>query len=142
MSAARSGGMKAPLIGAGLLASLGAVVLLIALFGGKTSPRGHIMKNYKKVSSGTYQSSKTPLRVSREIVGKYRTKDRVYTPSGVFLRYHNVVVGILPEGRGSRITLDRPARGYARYHSYVGGTWGGTGGRSSSFRGGGPGEGK
>jgi hypothetical protein len=134
--------MKGPLIGAGLMALLGAVILLIAMFGGKVSPRDYITKNYKKVSAGTYQSSKTPLQVSETIVDKYKTKERVYTPAGVFLRYHNAVVGVLPDGKGSRITLDTPDRGYARYHSYVGGNWGGAGGRASSFRGGGPGEGK
>ncbi|MEW2352601.1 DUF4247 domain-containing protein [Spirillospora sp. NPDC029432] len=130
------------MIGAGLVALFGAIVLLIALFGGKTSPRGYIAKHYKKVSAGTYSSPKAPLAVAEDIVDRNGTKDRVYTPTGVFLRYHNAVVGILPEGRGSKITLDAPARGYARYHSYVGGSWGGSGGRATSFRGGGPGEGK
>jgi hypothetical protein len=134
--------MQGPLIGAGLLASLGAVILLIAMFGGKVSPRDHIAKKYTKVSAGTYKSPKSPLQVSNEIIRRHKTKERVYSPAGVFLRYHNVVVGILPDGRGSRITMDTPARGYARYHSYVGGNWGGSGGRASSFRGGGPGEGK
>lgn len=94
------------------------------------------------MSAGTYASPETPLKVAGEIGRKYKTEERVYTPTGVYLRYHNVIVGILPDGKGSRITLDTPERGYARYHSAVGGTWGGPGGKtSSSFRGGGPGGG-
>ncbi|HLV73911.1 uncharacterized protein DUF4247 [Actinomadura hallensis] len=134
--------MRTPLIGAGLLASLGTAILLIALFAGKTSPRGHIDGNYRKVAAGTYASPKTPLRVAGEIVGKHPTKERVYTPNGVYLRYHDAVVGIVPvAGGGSRITVDTPERGYARYHSAVGGDWGGPGGRAAFFRGGGPGGG-
>lgn len=133
--------MRKPLIGSGLLASLGVAVLLIAMFAGRVSPRDHIAGHYRKVSAGTYASSKPPLAVAGDIVKKYRTSERVYTPNGVYLRYYNVVVGILPDGRGSRITLDTPERGYARYHSTVGGTWGGSGGKATSFRGGGPGGG-
>ncbi|GAA2420691.1 hypothetical protein GCM10010191_34990 [Actinomadura vinacea] len=135
-------GWKKPLIGASVLVVLGAVVLVIALFAGRTSPRGWIPGKYERVAADTYRSPKAPLAVAREIVRKYETDERVYSPSGVFLRYHDAVVGILPDGTGSRITLDTPDRGYARYHSYVGGSWGGPGGRAGSFRGGGPGEGK
>ncbi|MFC5749461.1 DUF4247 domain-containing protein [Actinomadura rugatobispora] len=134
-------GMKAPVIGSLVLAGLGAIVLLIALFAGRTSPRGWIPDTYTRVADDTYASQRPPLTVSREILRRFETDERVYTPNGVFLRYHNAVVGILPDGRGSRITLDTPDRGYARYHSSVGGHWGGPGGRASSFRGGGPGEG-
>ncbi|MGP4023889.1 DUF4247 domain-containing protein [Actinomadura sp. 3N407] len=133
--------MKGSLIGAGLLASFGVMILLIAMFAGRTSPRGDIADDYRKVSDGTYSSSKTPLAVAQEITEKHKTDERVYTPNGIYLRYHNAVVGILPAAGGSRITLDTPARGYARYHSAVGGTWGGPGGKVSSFRGGGPGGG-
>jgi hypothetical protein len=137
----KRGGLKGHAIGAVLLAGLGAIVLVVAL-SGRTSPRGWIPQNYARVAPGTYQASEPPLRVADRIVTRYKTRDRVYTPGGVFLRYHNAVIGILPSGRGSRITVDDPDRGYARYHSSVGGFWGGPGGRVSSFRGGGPGEGK
>lgn len=133
--------MRPWLVGAGLLASLGALILVLALFAGRVSPRDHIDDRYRKVSDGTYASQKPPLTVASEIVREHRTDERVYTPNGIYLRYHDVVVGILPDGRGSRITLDTPERGYARYHSSVGGSWGGPGGRASSFRGGGPGGG-
>lgn len=133
--------MKGPLTWAGLLASLGVMILLIATFAGRTSPRGDIPDDYRKVADGTYSSPKKPLAVAQEIIEKHKTDERVYTPNGIYLRYHNAVVGILPAAGGSRITLDTPARGYARYHSAVGGTWGGPGGKAASFRGGGPGGG-
>lgn len=138
---AKKGGLRPHAVGAVLLAVLGVTVLLLALFAGRTSPRGWIPQNYTRVASGTYASRDAPLSVAGRIVQRFKTKDRVYTPGGVFLRYHDAVVGILPNGPGSRITVDDPDRGYARYHSSVGGTWGGSGGRVSSFRGGGPGEG-
>ncbi|TDC46328.1 DUF4247 domain-containing protein [Actinomadura sp. KC345] len=133
--------MKGSLIGAGLLASLGAMILLIAAFAGRVSPRDDIADDYKKVSDRTYSSEKAPLAVAGEIVRKNETDERVYTPNGIYLRYYNAVVGILPNAGGSRITVDTPERGYARYHAVVGGNWGGPGGRASSFRGGGPGGG-
>lgn len=133
--------MKPWLVGAGLLASLGALILVLALFAGRVSPRDDIADDYRKVADGTYASGKPPLRVAEEIVSKHKTDERIYTPNGIYLRYYDVVVGILPDGNGSRITLDTPERGYARYHSSVGGTWGGPGGKASSFRGGGPGGG-
>jgi hypothetical protein len=134
--------LKGPAIGASILAALGVVVLLLAMFAGRTSPRGWIPEQYTRVAPGTYRSASPPLNVASTLVNRFETKDRVYTPGGVFLRYHDAVVGILPNGRGSRITVDDPDRGYARYHSSVGASWGGPGGRASSFRGGGPGEGK
>ncbi|TDC78216.1 DUF4247 domain-containing protein [Actinomadura sp. 7K507] len=133
--------MKGPLIGAGLLASLGAITLLIATFAGKVSPRDDIADDYKKVSDRTYSSEKSPLVVAGEIVDENKTDERVYTPNGIYLRYYNAVVGVLPSAGGSRITVDDPDRGYARYHAAVGGTWGGPGGKAASFRGGGPGGG-
>ncbi|GLZ07049.1 lipoprotein [Actinomadura sp. NBRC 104412] len=138
----RERGLKGPAIGSMLLVGLGVTVLLLALFAGRTSPRGWIPQNYTRVAPGTYQAQDPPLRVASRITSRFKTEHRVYTPGGIFLRYHNAVVAILPSGRGSRITVDDPDRGYARYHSSVGGAWGGPGGRASSFRGGGPGEGK
>ncbi|MEU5880420.1 DUF4247 domain-containing protein [Spirillospora sp. NPDC047279] len=67
---------------------------------------------------------------------------------GIFLQYPKTVVGVLPDGAGSRITVDGPDRGYRRYNSYVGSHWTspGSGGwnrnGTASFRGGGPGSGK
>ncbi|MFI0411018.1 DUF4247 domain-containing protein [Actinomadura sp. 3N508] len=123
------------------MASLGALIILIATFATGVSPRGHITSHYRKVSSDTYRSPDTPLKVAEDIVWKHKTDERIYTPTGIYLRYPGVIVGILPDGRGSRITVDDPDRGYARYHSTVSGSWGGPGGKVSSFRGGGPGGG-
>ncbi|MGI5167506.1 DUF4247 domain-containing protein [Spirillospora sp. CA-253888] len=135
--------MKRALIGGGLLAALGVVILLAALLTGGSSPKKWIAGNYAKAGPGTYRSPDTTLRTAQRISAKFRPADRASDPTGVYLRYRDLVVGVLPQaGGGARITLDTPARGYARYHSSVGGRWGGPGGSASTFRGGGPGEGK
>ncbi|HEY8479951.1 MAG TPA: DUF4247 domain-containing protein [Spirillospora sp.] len=133
--------MRPWLVGAVLLASLGTLILALATFKGAVSPRDDIAAKYRRVSADTYVSDKPPLVVASEIIAKNGTDERIFTPNGVYLRYEKEIVGILPEDGGSRITIDDPDRGYARYHSSVGGSWGGSGGRASSFRGGGPGGG-
>ncbi|WP_067827508.1 DUF4247 domain-containing protein [Actinomadura kijaniata] len=134
--------MKRALIGGGLLAGLGALILLIALFAGGSSPKGWISRTFPKTGPDTYRSADGPLRTAERIAAKHKPDDRVTDPTGVYLRYRSAIVGVRPAGAGSRITVDTPARGYARYHSSLGGRWGGPGGRASTFRGGGPGEGK
>ncbi|WP_030172876.1 DUF4247 domain-containing protein [Spirillospora albida] len=116
------------------------------------SPENWIGKKYKKVSAGTYHSGKAPKAVAAEIGRKHKPIDTVdslgRSGGGLFLRYPDLVVGVLPDGTGSRITVDDPDSGYRRYHSHVGVLWiapgshGWTSGGAASFRGGGPGSGK
>ncbi|MEU8800278.1 DUF4247 domain-containing protein [Spirillospora sp. NPDC048819] len=133
---------------------LAAVLIVPALGGCGTSNREWIADKYTRTGSDTYRSSKAPQAVASEISRKFKPIDRVSDLStrgsagGIFLQYPKLVVGVLPSGSGSRITVDSPRRGYSRYHSHVGGIWrspGSNGWTSSgvaSFRGGGPGSGK
>lgn len=129
-------------VGGGLLAGLGILVLIGALISGSTSPRGWINSHYKRTAAGTYQAPGHPTKVAGDIARRFRPTDRAYDPSGVFLRYPEVVVAVLPAAGGSRVLVDSSRRGYARWYGYVGGRWGGPGGSASFFRGGGPGDGK
>ncbi|RAY14464.1 DUF4247 domain-containing protein [Actinomadura craniellae] len=134
--------MKRGLIGGGLLAGLGAVILVGVLVSNSTSPRSWIAGKYTKVNATTFRAAAPPAKVAGEIARKFKPSDRVYVPAGAFLRYPKVMIAVLPDGRGSRISIETPDRGYRNHHSAVSGRWGGPGGRASLFRGGGPGEGK
>ncbi|GAA2075901.1 DUF4247 domain-containing protein [Actinomadura alba] len=135
--------MKKWYIAGGLVAGLGVIALVGALVSGGSSPRGWIAKNYTRTAADTFRASGMPTKVASDISRKHRPADRIYDPSGVFLRYPKVIVAVLPDGvQGSRITVDDADRGFRRYYSYVGARWGGPDGRISSFRGGGPGAGK
>ncbi|WP_019629553.1 DUF4247 domain-containing protein [Actinomadura atramentaria] len=134
--------MRRALIGGSLISGLGAVIVAVALLAGGASAGSYIKSHYSRIGVGTYRSPSPPAVVAAQIIRKNRPYDRAYDPGGIFLRYRSEVVGILPDGTGSRITVEDPERGYRHYHSSVGGRWGGVGGRASTFRGGGPGSGK
>ncbi|WP_233526067.1 DUF4247 domain-containing protein [Actinomadura spongiicola] len=139
------------MIGAGCAAAL--TVLALGGCGG-TSQESWIGDKYKKAGTDTYRSPKAPQTVATEINKKFRAIDRVDSlatrgaAGGIFLRYPKLVVGVLPNGPGSQITLSTPRRGYDRYYSHVSGYWarpgsnGWTSGGAANFRGGGPGSGK
>jgi hypothetical protein len=135
--------MKGSLIGGGLLAAVGAGVLAVSLISSNASPRGWISSHYARTGTAdVFRADRAPSLVAGAISREFKPLDRAYDPAGAFLRYPTVMVAVLPDGRGSRIELMPVDRGYRHYHSYVGGRWGGVGGRASSFRGGGPGSGK
>lgn len=133
---------------------LAAVLTVLALGGCGSSKSSWIEDKYDKIGSDTFRSSKAPPAVATEINNKFRSIDRVDdlatkgAAGGIFLRYPKLVVGIVPDGSGSRITVDKPRRGYSRYHSHVAGVWsspgsnGWTSSGAANFRGGGPGSGK
>ncbi|TDD76681.1 DUF4247 domain-containing protein [Actinomadura darangshiensis] len=135
-------------------AVVAAVVTATALSGCGQSQKSWLGDKYTKMGSGQFRSPKPPQTVAGEIGRKFKPIDRVSgmttvgSGGGIFLRYPKLVVGVLPNGPGSRITLDNARSGYNRYHSYVGNRWSrpGSGGWTSSgaasFRGGGPGSGK
>lgn len=136
-------GVKRSLIGGGLLAGVGAVILAVSLISSSNSPKGWISSHYSRTAvADTYRADQAPSRVAGAISRRFKPLDRAYDPAGAFLRYPTVMVAVLADGRGSRVEVLPVDRGYRRYHSYVGGRWGGPGGRASSFRGGGPGSGK
>ncbi|GAA4133175.1 DUF4247 domain-containing protein [Actinomadura keratinilytica] len=138
----------------GVAAAAIALIVLIAVLVGDGGPRGFIADRYTRVATDTYRSPKPPRTVAHEINAKYKAIDRVDDldtlgrNGGVFLRYPKLVVGVLPDGTGSRITVDAPTPGYGRYYRHVSSHWsvpgsnGWTSSGRASFRGGGPGSGK
>jgi len=128
-------------VGGGIVAVLGTIVLVAAAFSGNTSPDRWISSHYTRVGDGVYRANGSPLSVAAAISRKFKPSDRIYEPSGVFLRYPKHIVAVLPVAGGSQILVDDVDRGYRRHHSSVGSRWGGSGGRASIFRGGGPGGG-
>lgn len=135
-------------------AVLAAAVTTAALGGCGQSESSWIAGKYSRAGAGAYHSPKAPYAVASEIGRKFKPIDRVDdmaamgAAGGIFMRYPNLVVGVLPDGAGSRITVDNPRSGYGRYYSHVGGRWSSPGSHgwnsrgAASFRGGGPGSGK
>ena len=131
-----------------------AALTTVALGGCGNAQASWIGDKYTKAGRDTYRSPKAPQSVASEISRKFRPIDRVDdtltrgAAGGIFLRYPKLVVGVLPNGPGSRITVDKPRSGYNRYYSHVGGRWSSPGSNgwnsrgAASFRGGGPGSGK
>ncbi|WP_412520010.1 DUF4247 domain-containing protein [Actinomadura madurae] len=135
-------------------AMVAAAVTVATLGGCGTSEKSWIADKYTKTGSDTYRSGKPPQTVASEIGRKFKPIDRVDDMAtmgangGIFMRYPKLVVGVLPNGAGSRITVDSARRGYSRHYSHVSGRWsspgsnGWTSSGAASFRGGGPGSGK
>ncbi|GAB3978008.1 DUF4247 domain-containing protein [Plantactinospora veratri] len=131
----------------GAFALVGALVAGFAIFYGNFSPRGYVQDRYARAAAQdigrdatAYRSDKSPTVVADEITGAWRPADRYVDASGVYLRYDEDSVVILPLAGGSLILLERLVTAYPRYSSTVGNAWGW--GRGSSVRGGGPGAGK
>ena len=126
---------------------VGALVAAFAIFYGNFSPRGYVEDRYTRASSRdigrdavAYTSPKSPSQVSKDITDAWQPADQYVDGSGVYLRYDDDSVVILPIAAGSVILLERMATAYPRYHNVVGSGWGW--GRGSTVRGGGPGAGK
>ena len=126
------------------------VGVLVAGFGllyGNFSPRGYVEDRFTRAASRdipgdavAYTTSQAPSSVAADITGAWQPADQYVDGSGVYLRYDDDSVVILPLAAGSLILLERMATAYPRYHSTVGNAWGW--GRGSTVRGGGPGAGK
>ena len=129
------------------VAVIGALVAAITIFYGNFSPRGYVEDNFSRASGRdigsnaiAYTSKKTPSEVSQQITDAWRPADQYVDGSGVYLRYDDDSVVILPLAVGSVILLEKMTTAYPRYHNVVGNSWGW--GRGSTVRGGGPGSGK
>jgi hypothetical protein len=130
-------------------AAIGLIVLgvlgLLATVTGSGSARSYVKDNYKRAGSDRgadlYTSPKPPAKVAAEIAKAHTPADRRATPEGVFLRYRSDFVGVMGQGRGSRIAVADERRGYGLFFPFVGGYWGRASGRGEGFRGGGPGGG-
>ncbi|WP_428962694.1 DUF4247 domain-containing protein [Micromonospora fluostatini] len=129
------------------VALVGAVIAAFALFYGNFSPRGFVEDRYTRAASRdigrqalAYTSSRPPSQVAKEVTDAWQPADQYVDGSGVYLRYDDDSVVILPLAAGSVILLERMTTAYPRYHSTVGRGWGWGGG--GTVRGGGPGSGK
>ncbi|SCE86042.1 DUF4247 domain-containing protein [Micromonospora mirobrigensis] len=128
-------------------AVIGALVAAFAIFYGNFSPRGYVQDHYTRAASRdvgsdavAYTSNRAPSQVAKDVTGAWKPADQYVDGSGVYLRYDDDSVVILPIATGSVILLERMRTAYPRYHSTVGSYWGW--GRGSTVRGGGPGAGK
>ncbi|MGN9803133.1 DUF4247 domain-containing protein [Micromonospora sp. L32] len=128
-------------------AVIGALVAAFAIFYGNFSPRGYVEDRYTRATSQdiggeavAYTSDKTPSQVAQDVTEAWQPADQYVDGSGVYLRYDDDSVVILPIATGSVILLESLRTAYPRYHSTVGSHWGW--GRGSTVRGGGPGSGK
>ena len=129
------------------VAVIGALIAAFTIFYGNFSPRGYVEDNFSRASGRdigsnaiAYTSRKTPSEVSKQITDAWKPADQYVDGSGVYLRYDDVSVVILPLAVGSVILLEKMTTAYPRYHTVVGNSWGW--GRGSTVRGGGPGSGK
>lgn len=127
------------------LALAGAVLLASGCL--SASVRGWAADNHERLpDEGTaevYRADGPPSRVAAELADAREPAERRVTPSGVFLRYRNDLVAVVPNpGGGSRILIENERNGYATFFPFVGGYWGTFGGPGETFRGGGPGAGK
>ncbi|WP_200208655.1 DUF4247 domain-containing protein [Micromonospora coerulea] len=129
------------------VAVVGALLAAFAILDGNFSPRGYVQDHYRRASSRdigrdalAYTSTRTPSQVSEDITDAWRPADQYVDGSGIYLRYDDDSVVILPAAAGSVILLERMTTAYPRYHHVVGGGWGW--GRGRTVRGGGPGAGK
>ncbi|MES9538178.1 DUF4247 domain-containing protein [Actinomadura sp. NPDC000600] len=135
-------------------AVVAATLTATALSGCGQSQSSWIADKYSRDGVGAYRSPKPPRTVASEIGRKFKPIDRVDDMAtrgpngGIFMRYPKLVVGVLPNGTGSRITVDNPRSGYSRHYTHVAGRWSSPGSNgwtsrgAASFRGGGPGSGK
>lgn len=134
---------------AGALALAGAVMVGSALFSGDFSPRNYVADRYVRApdqdldggAAIAYTSSGPPTQVADEIAGEWRPADRYVDGSGVYLRYADDVIAVLPLTVGSLILVEAIRTAYPRYYGVVGGYWGWRTGTEGA-RGGGPGGGK
>ncbi|SCL23404.1 protein of unknown function [Micromonospora nigra] len=131
----------------GAFAVIGALVAAFAFSYGNFSPRGFVEDRYARAASHdlggdavAYTSTRSPSQVAEEVTDAWQPADQYVDGSGVYLRYDDDSVVILPLAAGSLILLERMQTAYPRYHSVVGNHWGW--GRGNTVRGGGPGSGK
>lgn len=137
---------KAKIAAGAIIALLGLIGILATVIGAH-SVRSWVASHYTRVStdgsSAVYSAPSTPSKVADAIVSDWSPANRLNAPDGVYLRYSDDVVAVVPAaGGGSRIYVDPAARGYSRWYGAVGGWWGTYGGPGQQFRGGGPGAGK
>ncbi len=134
-----------------LLVGVGAAGLIYTL----TSFRGvrqYVADTYQRVAdervpgdddpTEVYASRASVSETADDIASAHKPADRRVTEAGVFLRYKDDIISVVPRPAGTRILVDDEDTGYRRGFVYLGGWWGTYSGPAESFRGGGPGGGK
>ena len=142
--------MNGRIVIGGVLAVLG-LVGIVSLFAGsgsvegflgKRCDRGRVETDPNGNRAKTWRCRQAPSRLASSLSKAHKPADRRSTPQGHFLRYRNQMVGITPEGRGSKVYAANERAGYGFFLPFVGGWWGTGGGAGEGFRGGGPAGGK
>jgi hypothetical protein len=133
---------------AALVAAAGLLLASVAFFSGSFSPRGYVEASYDRAAerdigdeAEAHVSAHSPDVVAAEITEEWEPAARHADASGVYLRYADDAIVIVPLATGSLILVEKVSSAYRRYHSHVAGLWGWTG-RAPDHRGGGPGSGK
>ncbi|MBM9623003.1 DUF4247 domain-containing protein [Streptomyces zhihengii] len=106
-------------------------------------PSSWIRQQYSVATTGSgYVDAVDRLpAVAKEIDGHAAARDRISSADVELLRYRDDIVAVTPlAAGGSRIEIDDYRTGYNRWQTRIGSMWPDP--ASSSFRGGGPGEGK
>lgn len=130
-----------------MFALVGGLFAGFGLLYGNFSPRGYVADKFTRApqydigdDAIAYTSSQAPSQVADQITSAWRPADQYVDASGIYLRYEDDSVVILPLAKGSVILLEPVATAYPRYYNTVGNAWGW--GRGTTVRGGGPGFGK
>jgi hypothetical protein len=131
----------------GVVALLGALIGVFGIVRGSLTLRDYIGSHYQRAASRdigsdarAYTAEQQPSKVDADLTKAWQPDDRFTDDSGVYLRYDDDSVVILPVAAGSLILVERMSTAYPRYRSTVGSTW--VWSRGSSVRGGGSGSGK
>ncbi|WP_221349429.1 DUF4247 domain-containing protein [Streptomyces beigongshangae] len=106
---------------------------------GNAVPREWIRKTYTETGADWRDPNSPPSQVARAIRAERRAEDRASGGRKEFLRYGDDMVTVSPHRGGSLIEIEDYRNGYHRHQRYLA-SWPNP--NSSSFRGGGPGEGK
>ena len=104
--------------------------------------RGGVERDPRGNRAQTFRCKDRPSALAAHLTKAHKPADEHTSPEGHFLRYSDDMVGIVPEGGGSKAYLADERNGYAFFGPFVGGWWGTYGGRGETFRGGGPAGGK
>ncbi|MFJ8946220.1 DUF4247 domain-containing protein [Streptomyces sp. NPDC102395] len=132
---------SARLVRAGMAATLSAVLLTACSSsdGQNGVPLGWIKKTYTSSGTAWIAPHSAPTKVADAIHHNRAALDRASGDRMEFLRYGDDMVTVSPYRSGSRIEIEDYRGGYRRHSQHLG-LWPDP--NSSSFRGGGPGEGK
>ena len=93
----------------------------------------HIASTYRSLgetrtpsggTARTYAATVPPLAAAATLDRAFPAEDQRYTPVGVFLRYEDHIVGLLPDGGRTRLFLESDDDGFAHFGHYVGDFWG------------------